>query len=230
MPESDVPDSPFQSTLPCAGSDTLPDDRQRLFNRFQSTLPCAGGDIRFAQSQTCALYFNPRPPVRGATLLEHLLVKFLLFQSTPPCAGGDIYWIKFCDAGIISIHAPLCGGRLFRYGYRPIGLYISIHAPLCGGRPFITVKLSAIFVFQSTPPRAGGDVNCKSNCRTLKLISIHAPLCGGRHFNSSRHCHSSIISIHAPLCGGRLDSPFNGFPLWFISIHAPLCGGRPQQI
>ena len=44
MPESDVPDSPFQSTP-----------------------PCAGGDVSSLFVLRLVPDFNPRPPVRGAT-------------------------------------------------------------------------------------------------------------------------------------------------------------------
>ena len=66
MPESDVPDSPFQSMLPCAGSDAY-----GLGNGFS------------------LCHFNPRSPVRGATMI--------IF---------DEYRLK-----PISIHAPLRGER-----------------------------------------------------------------------------------------------------------------------
>ncbi len=71
MPESDVPDSPFQSTP-----------------------PCAGGDLLLVRHAVIVFHFNPRPPVRGATPNEPNDGQEAQFQSTPPCAGGDVYLQK----------------------------------------------------------------------------------------------------------------------------------------
>ena len=59
----------------------------------------------------------------------------IIFQSTPPCAGGDYAELKLMEKAGISIHAPLCGGRLR-----------------------VTVDIINNTVFQSTPPCAGGDI------------------------------------------------------------------------
>ena len=110
--------------------------------------------------------------------------------------------------------------------------------------------MNRVYIFQSTPPCAGGDV-LFGICSQLVDISIHAPLCGGRHtIYCKAHCGThfnprppvrgattdkyakpkfAIISIHAPLCGGRraLCGELRGKNL--ISIHAPLCGGRRSK-
>ena len=59
--------------------------------------------------------FNPRPPVRGAT----------------------IFFPGALQGFAISIHAPLCGGRPVAIAVAKPVVHISIHAPLCGGRPLI---------------------------------------------------------------------------------------------
>ena len=135
MPESDVPDSPFQSTLPCAGGDALPDNRQRLFNRFQST-----------------------PPVRGATFYDIPTGKCRLFQSTPPCAGGDVCPRSFYAAYDISIHAPLCGGRQRLTTRSYTAFYFNPRPPVRGATPAPAIQILQCR-FQSTPPCAGGDQN-----------------------------------------------------------------------
>jgi len=112
MPESDVPDSPFKSTPPCAGGNNKFRRRKSLYAAFQSTPPCAGGDRFVRGKHHRARHFNPRPPVRGATCnhfskvslssisihaplcggrrcVGHIRIDGGGFQSTPPCAGGD---------------------------------------------------------------------------------------------------------------------------------------------
>ena len=113
MPESDVPDSPFQSTPPCAGGDLMD-----IFN-----IPVDAD-------------FNPRPPVRGATLQRLWVYLPPTFQSTPPCAGGDcIPCPLLLPSAAFQSTPPCAGGDLDKFG---------------GG--------AHKMVFQSTPPCAGGDV------------------------------------------------------------------------
>jgi len=65
MPESDVPDSPFQSTPPCAGGDNISKKPVGVNFSFQST-----------------------PPVRGATFSD--LVRYMLQNISihAPLCGG----------------------------------------------------------------------------------------------------------------------------------------------
>ena len=79
---------------------------------------------------------------------------------------------------------------------------ISIHAPLCGGRLFADDVSIRRELFQSTPPCAGGDT-CKHAAPCVLLISIHAPLRGGRQNPKNKARSNQTISIHAPLRGGR---------------------------
>ena len=187
MPESDVPDSPFQSTPPCAGGDQanalyaghsdisihapLCGGRHcnkcgNIFQswisihaplcggrhgrrvcllamtRFQSTPPCAGGDCSAAPVLPWPPYFNPRPPVRGATGIFRAMRAYPLFQSTPPCAGGDCASALIFFAKSISIHAPLCGGRPLISPHLKRGqMYFNPRPPVRGatlicGQPF----------------------------------------------------------------------------------------------
>ena len=253
MPESDVPDSPFQSTLPCAGGDTLPDNRQRLFNRFQSTPPCAGGDD-IAKCQS---------------------VKGVPFQSTPPCAGGDLTCANSSPAQKLFQSTPPCAGGDIVKTSPTVPPTISIHAPLCGGRPQDFTILSARHRFQSTPPCAGGDI-VTSGCvyillnfnprppvrgatayaRTRRVITANfnprppvrgatriglplksrtsfqsTPPCAGGDYNLLYFGHTvNCISIHAPLCGGRPPRQVLRRRSRRISIHAPLCGGRRRLL
>ena len=141
--------------------------------------PLCGGRLPAPMSSYFHCYFNPRPPVRGATaLLLSEVISCSVFQSTPPCAGGDRTEFKPCWLVIdISIHAPLCGGRLKQ-------------------RTF----LHAYTVFQSTPPCAGGDYNTILSAFDDK-ISIHAPLCGGR-LGFCDCCRLPGVFQSTPPCAG----------------------------
>ena len=172
--------------------------------RFQSTPPCAGGDNAQLLYNIPDSDFNPRPPVRGATNEK-------AYHANPE---------------IISIHAPLCGGRHYAYLLKVCTLFISIHAPLCGGRQRFFRGSARGVQFQSTPPCAGGDVVSYDVNYQLFGFQSTPPCAGGDRQcggNGKRWCR---ISIHAPLCGGRPVKALTdrGFK---ISIHAPLCGGRP---
>ena len=145
---------------------------------FQSTPPCAGGDSNNGHFCTHTLYFNPRPPVRGATVNLRYII----------CI--------YC----ISIHAPLCGGRqrpqerIFHPYYfnprppvrgPPAGgvqavhrEHISIHAPLCGGRLFRYLFHEAFNGFQSTPPCAGGDARLRCRCCSSWNFNPRPPVRG----------------------------------------------------
>ena len=79
----------FQSTLPYAGSDQSGQTLSFPEVIFQSTLPYAGSDPRSPRGCGHAPDFNPRSPMRGATII------------------GCVY-MAVRD---ISIHAPLCGER-----------------------------------------------------------------------------------------------------------------------
>ena len=155
---------------------------------------------------------------------------------------------KFNIVWFISIHAPLCGGRLgFRFRFRFFGLFqstppcaggdlwhcshlqiqyiISIHAPLCGGRHRIDSALEVSQQFQSTPPCAGGDVFIHFPPPSL-CISIHAPLCGGRPDNYPYICLPICDFNPRPPVRGATGAHRNRQLVQQISIHAPLCGGR----
>ena len=71
---------------------------------------CGGRQQEYTQMEG-AMYFNPRPPVRGATAGHGRAGPHKQFQSTPPCAGGDDDSANIDLLVKISIHAPLCGGR-----------------------------------------------------------------------------------------------------------------------
>ena len=193
--------------------------------------------------------FNPRSPMRGATIVVFDPSLAIIFQSTLPYAGSDQASPFAQIAAAISIHAPLCGerrsgaprnrgrvpdfnprspmrGATDKYFTGTIADMISIHAPLCGerrGRRYLP----------------NGDAK----------ISIHAPLCGERHACNFFHDECFQFQSTLPYAGSDLSkgpetptpsnfnprSPMRGatvrpghfFQRVEISIHAPLCGERP---
>ncbi len=147
------------------------------------------------------------------------------FQSTPPCAGGDARKSDHRNGITISIHAPLCGGRLLLLLLIGNNKSISIHAPLCGGRHCHMFSLLLAVLFQSTPPCAGGDGTIAVFQRLTLPISIHAPLCGGRLRANKFNTVLMTFQSTPPCAGGDITSPVELSPV-SISIHAPLCGGR----
>ena len=139
------------------------------------------------------LYFNPRSPRGGATILRYDddLANHK-FQSTLPTRGSDIdAGKKLYKAYNISIHAPHEGERLSLQASQSIGAYISIHAPHEGERRFIfnflqlfwqisihaphegerqhrIIKSYRRLRFQSTLPTRGSD-QAMLNCELARL-------------------------------------------------------------
>jgi len=107
--------------------------------RFQSTPPVAGG--------RCARRSRPRAIDSG-------------FQSTPPVAGGrcatDIR--GFRRHRCFNPRPPLPGGDAISSLYERCAELVSIHAPRCRGamRWQALRGLRKVWMFQSTPPVAGG--------------------------------------------------------------------------
>ena len=110
----------FQSTPPCAGGDLWPGFVSAQIAYFNPRPPVRGATAAGPARCVLADYFNPRPPVRGATAGTLLTNGTYAFQSTPPCAGGDALRIFTQTERRISIHAPLCGGRHKMFTIAPL--------------------------------------------------------------------------------------------------------------
>gem|GEM_PF-3219621 len=190
--------------------------------------PCAGGDIFRPCQIYAAKYFNPRPPVRGATALncgENIMSK--AFQSTPPCAGGDFSGNPIRKLDMISIHAPLCGGRPGKIVHCGIVLAFQSTPPCAGGDLRIYLCKDFAIIFQSTPPCAGGD----RKLRGMGFYSPHfnpRPPVRGATFCASPPANRLRFQSTPPCAGGDPTIPEKDLTLE-ISIHAPLCGGRPDS-
>ncbi len=111
-----------------------------------------------------------------------------------PRAGGDEdTWYILAqrrEPGFVSIHAPRAGGRRASDRSSPVDPagFVSIHAPRAGGDGLAISDLLPGFgssLFQSTPPRAGGDppggIVWARMLLRLDFVSIHAPRAGGDH-------------------------------------------------
>ncbi len=167
-------------------------------------------------------YFNPRPPLRGATLLHSRFNLLLPISIHAPLAGSDCRaWRILVSRPLISIHAPLAGSDLALINGETED-DISIHAPLAGS-DYIPPSHS----FQPL------YFNPRSPCGER-----HPPDCSGAqqtpHFNPRSPCGERLgsvkttrriltISIHAPLAGSDAVEVRVGAGLG-ISIHAPLAG------
>ena len=79
----------FQSTPPCAGGDLYVYIAHIQISAISIHAPLCGGRRKRGFFKRHFAYFNPRPPVRGATLKAPAGTATFIFQSTPPCAGGD---------------------------------------------------------------------------------------------------------------------------------------------
>ena len=106
-----------------------------LYELFQSTPPREGGDCHGDGQSYGGVYFNPRPPARGATLPA----------------------LRFDLGVVISIHAPPRGGRPAEILLGKIAYAFQSTPPREGGDSYKSDNYNANGLFQSTPPREGGD-------------------------------------------------------------------------
>ena len=123
--------------------------------KFQSTPPCAGGDQLHNLVDLHIQNFNPRPPVRGATLAS---LRAILLKG-------------------ISIHAPLCGGRLPRF-FMPGAVAVFQSTPPCAGGDVDVPDRFFEVLFQSTPPCAGGDGICRDDALFPVYFNPRPPVRG----------------------------------------------------
>jgi len=154
----------FQSTPPVAGGRCLFIRRaQTTLAVFQSTPPVAGGRCPvICRSQSPAKWFQSTPPVAGGRCARRSRPRAIDsgFQSTPPVAGGrcatDIR--GFRRHRCFNPRPPLPGGDAISSLYERCAELVSIHAPRCRGamRWQALRGLRKVWMFQSTPPVAGG--------------------------------------------------------------------------
>ena len=155
--------------------------------------------------------FQSTPPVAGgrcnATTIPVNVIK--MFQSTPPVAGGRCAPVENADQSFVgvSIHAPRCRGAMrSRRTKRDRSGCVSIHAPRCRGAMHARAYLFACdYLFQSTPPVAGGRCGKHFRCDVpVRHVSIHAPRCrGAMPISSGSKTTRSRFQSTPPVAGGR---------------------------
>ena len=190
------------------------------------------------------LLFQSTPPVWGETPGCWWFVPRWRFQSTPPVWGETAHFAQRVRDAVISIHSPRVGGDRCTCADRTshsISIHsprvggdrealawkgtpeISIHSPPCGGRHGLTTNNFFTDLFQSTPPRVGGDPSCfVLICHSRKFQST--PPVRGETRLCTRAQPRGYISIHSPRAGGDHTGTGNT-TCSQISIHSPRAGG-----
>ena len=149
-------------------------------------------------------HFNPRPPARGATLMEIGSIIENLFQSTPPREGGDRSCLQ-----------PLSKSWIFQST-----------PPREGGDLHGILRHHAIQDFNPRPPARGATKRSKEE-KQRNIISIHAPPRGGRQPQRMKiYSTMTHFNPRPPARGATMVGKCKPRPLWDISIHAPPRGGR----
>ena len=104
-------------------------------------------------------YLNPRPMRGGRTRTTPETSSPSRFQSTPPCAGGDNSARVACVVFLISIHAPLRGGRLSSSCVYTHILNFNPRPPARGATPLVSDFWMLSEYFNPRPPARGATYN-----------------------------------------------------------------------
>ncbi len=203
---------------------------------------------------TCRLSqvnFNPRSPMRGATVGgDYGRCRVFNFNPRSPMRGAT--FIKIC-IGVyrpISIHAPLCGERHSDCIIRWSIADFNPRSPMRGATEYEGSDGSLHYDFNPRSPMRGATQAITALAASME-ISIHAPLCGERRKSSSDTRNCSDFNPRSPMRGatdshirlrrwqefqstlpyaGSDGRPAAAQQKGGISIHAPLCGERPIQL
>ncbi len=173
-----------------------------MYAGFQSTLPYTGSDSSPVTDRAPDQYFNPRSPIRGATVVivtQASLVQISIhaplygerpfacqhrscgnyFNPRSPIRGATVLFNQTPQVLHISIHAPLYGERRQPASSTALSNYFNPRSPIRGATLSLQRYYSAL-PFQSTLPYTGSDGMLFGYFLKL-MISIHAPLYGERH-------------------------------------------------
>ena len=240
----------FQSTPPARGATTATSGRTKT-SRFQSTPPARGATNSRLSLIFFVIDFNPRPREGGDAGRSVAIIRYNQFQSTPPRGGrrrgllekrvsvdfnprpregGD--YNSSCKAGAqapnISIHAPARGATMQRT-FPPLTTTHFNPRPPARGATSTTTTSPARILFQSTPPREGGDI-CQAAICQIVLISIHAPPARGATGDVLPELTAELaISIHAPPARGATTQACDTRnTVQFQSTPPPRGGRRPR--
>src|SRR5699024_10869019 len=85
----------------------------RQLQQFQSTLPTKGSDFELVLSYLDTYNFNPRSPLKGATLAISFHSPLPKFQSTLPTKGSDGTEVSSCSSIVnFNPRSPLKGATI----------------------------------------------------------------------------------------------------------------------
>ena len=149
--------------------------------KFQSTLPTRGSDGQARPQNLKPVYFNPRSPRGGATVLPiYQADSRASFQSTLPTRGSDqLGYPSYTTGSRISIHAPHEGERLTSTAPKISRRAFQSTLPTRGSDNLRGRGHGLVGLFQSTLPTRGSDAPALTMREKLE-ISIHAPHEGER--------------------------------------------------
>ena len=184
----------------CGGRLYRPIGRRRTAD-FNPRPPVRGATLPCIPCRRLSRHFNPRPPVRGATLGwrcpdEHTPH----FNPRPPVRGATA-GVYTDGGGYVFQSTPPCAGGDCGTRQSWTTQTISIHAPLCGGRRPDRTGLQVTYLsFQSTPPCAGGDSRSRSRFRCLTDFNPRPPVRGATFANLASPTTAAFQST--PPCAG----------------------------
>ena len=183
-------------------------ERKRLNSaKFQSTPPCAGGDLQFYSPCFCNYSISIHAPLCGGRLCRSLrLCRIAYFNPRPPVRGATTLAIDRLSAITISIHAPLCGGRPEHDGTHHGAGDFNPRPPVRGATILPRILRSTVSYFNPRPPVRGATHGAHRNRQLVQQFQSTPPCAGGDTAQAQMAQLTEKISIHAPLCGGRLSA------------------------
>ena len=170
--------------------------------KFQSTLPTRGSDGQARPQNLKPVYFNPRSPRGGATVLPiYQADSRASFQSTLPTRGSDqLGYPSYTTGSRISIHAPHEGERLTSTAPKISRRAFQSTLPTRGSDIILVNPVSYSGYFNPRSPR-GGATDYKAKGGLKNNISIHAPHEGERQRKSAFVCSISANLLNIIHCG-----------------------------
>ena len=193
--------------------------------KFQSTHPNTRCDGYRAWVRSRKSNFNPRTPIRGATVLDLTKLSLMIFQSTHPNTRCDRLKISIIVVvkdfnprtpirgatrvsaetsrkQAISIHAPQYEVRQNQDNLCWLASSISIHAPQYEVRQQLKADGTKVFIFQSTHPNTRCDI-CSRNTHRLHAIfqSTHPNTRCDYIFNDRDNIYAGNFNPRTPIRG-----------------------------
>ena len=172
--------------------------------------------------------FNPRSPVRGATvLLCDVWLGHRISIHAPRVGSDSPNKHRHLPLGYFNPRSP-CGERLCQILHHPAALHISIHAPRvgsdawlfedkanvdrfnprspCGERRRKNRSITSFQLFQSTLPVWGATIQNGGAAEDWG-ISIHAPRVGSDFAGSTATGDTNLFQSTLPVWGATTRTP-----------------------